>query len=413
MRSALFQKKLQQRAEQPSARCLIVERSLVQNRGHHHTQIATLASLLPGYQISLLAGPNYNFFLPYPARVMTTDVARIEYLTRRAAHGSLRQKLIARTDLFLSGRGWPLPRSGYGADLTMAIRDFGLGPGDLVTVPSASIADLAAVVEAAAGFEQGRIPRVQMRFLDPFLDEPKEILRDARVMGLLKNLPPCTELACETEELARWFSDRFEYSFKGGVYLPCTIDPRSDGVTSPQQRGGFFRVGVFGAPKRRKGSARITPIVAALSKRDVDVEILVQGEAHDFEPGGFFSAVAQFANKRVRIVPMLGEIAPEAFREALLSVDAVLLPYDTSVYGLQGSGLVQDAVAALRPVVHSRGFSMHYLLQHGNAIDAVTDEDFADAIVSLTQCTNALSEGCKKAREAFRLRLDQPVLFGR
>lgn len=395
---------------QLGGQCLVVERSLVRDRGHHHTQIAALASLLPNHKIALLAGPDYDFFLPYPARVMSPDMARVEYLTRRAAHGSLRQKIAARADLFLLGRTWTAPRSGYGIDLIAAIRDFGLGASDLVTIPSAALDDLAAVVEAASQLGHDRMPRTQMRFLEPSLGEPKEKLREARITGLLQALPPRTELACETEELAGWLSNKFGHPFKGGVYLPCTLDPRSDGIVPPE-RGASFRIGVFGAPKKRKGSARITPIVAALCKRDVDVEIVVQGDASDFETGGIYASALECASARVRIVSLVGGIAPDAFRAAFLSVNAILLPYDVSAYGLQGSGMVQDAVAAMIPIIHSRGFSMRYLLQHGNAIDAVTDDDFANAIVTLAQSADALAEGCGKARDAFRARLEHPVFF--
>jgi glycosyltransferase involved in cell wall biosynthesis len=391
--------------------CLIVERSLVRDRGHYHTQIAALASLLPDHQLSLLAGPDYDFFMPYPARTMASDVARLEYLTRRAAHGSLRQKIAARADLLLSGRIWPTPRSGYGPDLVTAIRDFDLGPLDLIAIPSAALDDLAAVVEAARRLGQDRMPQTQMRFLEPSLGEPRGKLRETRMAGLLRALPPRTELGCETEELARWLSERFGHPFKGGVYLPCTIDPRFDEVTAPRQEGTSYRVGVFGAPKTRKGSARIAPIVAALRKRDTDVEIILQGEARDFEPGGVYASAVECSGDRVRIVSMVGGMPPDAFRTALLSVNAILLPYDVAAYCLQGSGLVQDAVAAMRPIVHTRGFSMRYLLQHGNAIDAVTDDDFADAIVELAQSGETFSEGCRKARDAFRSRLDHPVLF--
>lgn len=408
---ALYQGGTRQQGEIASRRCLIVERSLVRNRGHHYTQVAAIASLLPQHQLSILAGPGYDCSLPYPALTMTSDVARIEYLTRKAASGSLRQKFTAIADIFLSRRTWPLPRSGYGADLASAILKLSLDPSDLVVVPSASLDDLASVVDAANKLGHDRMPRVQMRFLEPSLGEPKDLLRDKRMAGLLRVLPSQIELACETEELAHWLSDRFGRPFKGGAYLPCTIDPRSDDVCPPRRRDKPLRVGVFGAPKKRKGSARILPIIAALRQRDIDAEIVVQGEARDFEPGGIFFVADECESKRIKVISMLGGIAADTFRDALCSVDAVLLPYDTSVYGLQGSGIVQDAVAALRPVVCSRGFSMCYLLRHGNALEAVTDEDFAGAIESLIQHEDTISEGCLKAREAFRTRLHHPVLF--
>lgn len=416
-RSTLLKEMTLSPAESPGIqgmgeRCLIVERSLVSKRGHHHTQIAALASLLKGCQLFLLVGPSYDFFLPYPVKVMASDIARVEYLTRRIGHGSFRQKLIARADLYLSRRTFKLPRSGYGEDLAGAIRGFGLGPSDLVVIPSASLDSLAAAADAADRLGHHQMPRMQMRFLEPSLDEPRQELRETRAAGLLKNLPPRTALACETEELACWFSELFGYPFGGGAYLPCTIDPRAPEAPAVlRQPSEFFRVGVFGAPKRRKGSDRVSNIVAALRERDARVEIVVQGEAGDFERSGVFATAMEQSNERVRVVPLVGAMDMEAFTTALLSVNAVLLPYDITAYGLQGSGLVQDAVAALIPIVHSRGFSMRELLQNGNAIDAVTDADFADAIIKLAHSFNFYAEGCLKAREIFRRRLEHHVLF--
>ena len=388
-------------------RCLVVERKLVRNRGHHHTQVSAIEDLFSGYDIVLLTGAGYDGFLPYPARSITADVGRDGRRARRDTYGPLFQRLAATFSRVLSGS-----RSRYGFELSEAISGFGLKDHDAIVIPSATLDDLSAVVEAYNRRGSCASPRCYIRFLDPNLGEPSARLREAQMTALLKELPQEVRLYCETEEMADHMSGRFRHMFTGGFYLPCTLDPRKGWGSPPKNLCAPFRVGVFGMPREEKGAMRIGPIMEAIGRRPrtTNIEFMIQGNESDFQAGGLYATVPVTSN-HVHVSRLIGALEPNEFQQSLLLADAILLPYEASLYCFQGSGLVQDAVAALRPIVHSRGFSMHYLLKHGNAIDAVTNDDFADAIVRLAQSANSFSEGCRNARDAFRLRLEQPVLF--
>lgn len=407
MGSALFQEGEHEQLRR--GRCLIVERKLLRNRGHHHTQIAAIEELFSGYEILLLTGQSYDGFLSYPARSVTADVGRDGRRARRNAHGPLPRRLARTLVRILSGR--PSHHSRFGVEFSEAIAGFGLGDIDAVVIPSATLDDLSAVVEAYGRLGPGRSPQCYIRFLDPGLGEPSVRLREADMAALLRELPREVHLYCETEEMADYMSGRFGHPFAGGFYLPCTLDPRME-WEKPQSPNDAFRVGVFGMPRKEKGATRIGAIIDAIGEIEQPrtIEFVIQGREIDFQPQGLYAAVAA-GNSKVRVTRLIGALEPDEFRRNLLLADAILLPYDASLYCLQGSGLVQDAVAALRPIVHSRGFSMHDLLQHGNALDAETDKDFAGAIIRLAASADAFSAGCRKAREVFRWRLDQPVLF--
>lgn len=405
MGTALFLKELGERRQRD--RCLIVERKLVRNRGHHHTQVSAIEGLFPGYDILLLTGASYDGFLPYPARSITADVGKDGRRARRNTYGNPFRRLATNFTRGLYGRP-----SRFAEELSRTIRDFELEDNDTIVIPSATLDDLSAIVEVYGLRGPGFSPKCHIRFLGPNLGEPSARLREAQLTALLRELPREVHLYCETEEMADYMSNRFEHRFTGGFYLPCTLDPRREWAGQPKNVGAPFRVGVFGMPREEKGAKRIGAIVEAVNRRlqTTSIEFMIQGTESDFRPGGVY-ATALTTSDHVRISQLTGALEPNEFQRNLLLADAILLPYDASLYCLQGSGLVQDAVAAMRPIVHSRGFSMRYLLQHGNAIDAVTDDDFADAIVELARSGETFSEGCRKARDAFRLRLDHAVLF--
>lgn len=47
----------------PNKKVLVVEKKLVRNRGHFHTQIPAIQALLPNHRMHLLVGSSYNGFM--------------------------------------------------------------------------------------------------------------------------------------------------------------------------------------------------------------------------------------------------------------------------------------------------------------------------------------------------------------
>lgn len=385
---------------------LIVERRLIRNRGHHHTQVAALETLLPDHEVVLLAGAGYDGFLPQPSLTMPKTAARDEWLARRLGFGATRQHWAARLELALRGVVLNTPRSSYGPTLAKAVHHFGLGPGDTVVVPTATLEDMGALADAITRLERAGtpIPAFHMRFLSPSLGEPDADLRHRRLTALLAQLAGRVALYGETEELAAHLSAGYDAPVAGRFYLPCSFDP-----TAPPPRHripGRCRVGVLGLPSAEKGADRIADIIAAARRAAVPATIVVQGRPADFAATGVYAAVQAEHRDRVRVEHCPDGLSPDAFRAVFADLDAVLLPYDPSVYGLQGSGMIQDAVAAEVAIVHSAGLSMRHLLSHGNALTATTDDDFAAALSRLSTDADTISAGCARARAAYRAAFD-------
>lgn len=382
-------------------KALIVERKLVRNRGHHHTQIASIEELLPEHEIMLLTGAGYDGFLSYPARSVTANVSRDGRKARRNAYGPMLQRLANSFARGLFGRNTHY--SNFGVQMFETITAFGLKDADVIIIPSATLDDLSAVAETYGRLGSGLRPQCYIRFLDPRLGEPSAHLREAQMAALLRELPREIRLFCETEEMANSLSCHFHHHFAGGFYLPCTLDPRKKWERPGKSLADPFRVGVFGIPRKEKGATRIGPIMAAVGKvrRGNEVEFVIQGHESDFQPDGFYATVAATSG-HVNAKRLIGALDPDEFQRNFLLSDVILLPYDVSVYGLQGSGLVQDAVAANIPIIYSRGMSMQRLLNCGNAVEATSDDDFAKNIIDLSSNAKDFSAGCRTANSVFQ-----------
>lgn len=383
----------------PRRKVLVVERELTRDSGHHHTQIAALEKILPQDEILILSGFGYDGFLPHRHLKLSDETEVSSRIAWRLASSNLRKRVSARLELALAGRPLARPTVGYRRDLEAAVRQFGLSAMDRVVVPSATLEDL---VSVSSLLETGAesLPRFALRFLTRDISEQNATVA-GKVRGHLERLAAAgTILFTETEELAAFFSSHFHLPFRGGFYLPCSLDPDVPRVQPPI--GRILRVGVLGLPKGRKGSGRVRGIVRELRRLGTAAVIVVQGRDKDFGGGGVYADLEGRGGANVRIERAAATLSPEAFSALFLSLDVVLLPYELASYGLQGSGIVQDAVAAEIAIVHTRGLSMARFLTHGNAVAATSDDEFAEAITAVAEQRTASVAGCHAARLFFR-----------
>ncbi|CDN57394.1 Hypothetical protein RG1141_PA05590 (plasmid) [Neorhizobium galegae bv. officinalis bv. officinalis str. HAMBI 1141] len=386
---------------------LIVERKLVHNRGHHHTQISALRTYLPDHETSLVAGETYDGFLGAAAGELTAKSVKLAKLRSRLLHGNVFERLEAGFGALKSVRTIKLPPSAFGAQLAEICQGLQLGADDLVIVPTAELDTLESAVELTAILGDAA-PRICLRFLNSELGDRNERLRSKRLEAILTNLPANVFLFTETEELSVHFRETFGMPVEGGFYLPCSMNATI--IPGARiDRGDRFRIGVFGEPRPEKGSRRLTGIIAALAKlaetrAAPPLDFLIQGSTADFREGGVYGDLRKFQEGEwnIFVSPQDNRISPEEFEQLFHSVDVVLLPYETAIYSLQGSGVVQDAVAAHKPVIHTRYMSMMAFLSHGNGVPATTDQEFAEAILRVAADPLSLQEGTARAAVYFR-----------
>lgn len=381
---------------------LIVERKLVHNRGHHHTQISALSMLLPDHEMSFVAGDAYDGFLGAAAGKLATRSIKLAKLRSRLKFGNLFERLGAVLGTVKARHGLKLPFSAFGVQLADLCQSLQLRPADLVVVPTGDLDTLESAVEASAILRDK--PRFCLRFLNSELGDRNEKIRSKRLRAILAKLPPNVFLFTETEELAGYFRKDFNMPVEGGFYLPCSMP-----IAMPPMakiRGDRFRVGVFGEPRPEKGSMRLPGIVSALAELaeagpTPAVDFVIQGSVADFREGGIYGNLQKFQASKgsISVSSQYNRISPEEFEELFHSVDAVMLPYEKAIYSLQGSGVIQDAVAAHKPVIYTKGMSMIAFLSHGNGISATTDREFAEAILHVA--ANSLDFEAGTARAAY------------
>ncbi|MBP1843543.1 hypothetical protein J2046_001799 [Rhizobium petrolearium] len=386
------------------AKLLIVERKLISNRGHHHTQIAALTSLFPDHDVSLVVGEGYDGFLGVAAKQLDGRNFKLARLRTRLRYGTLPQRISAIIGMIKARRA-SLPVSGYGQSLAEVCQRIDLGPNDLIVIPTAELDSLESVRELWDLLGPST-PRIWLRFLSPQLGEQDELIRECRLREATAQLPDRIVLFSETEELAAYLRDKFGISIRGGFFLPCSMQIECPSQKSLADRT-VFRIGIFGPPRLEKGSHRIASIVEEVKRRNEPdngrrFEFVIQGAEEEFRNGGVYSGLAEFFEGKdgVLVSPSGDRLPPHVFRDIFASVDAILLPYDTSIYGLQGSGVVQDAVAARKPIIHTEGMSMNSFLRHGNAIAATTDLEFANAIHKMAEEHSSFLEGASRAAVA-------------
>lgn len=386
---------------------LIVERKLEHNRGHHHTQISALKMLLPNFDANFVAGEAYDGFLGAAAGKLSAKSIKMAKLRSRLQHGTAFQRLGALFGSLKLAHSVRLPLSAFGTSLVTICRQLQLDATDLIIVPTADLDSFESAVELTTILGDNA-PRICLRFLNTELGDRDERIRAKRLGAILKRLPANVFLFTETDELAGYFRNHFKMPVEGGFYLPCSV-PTAVVPDAQVNREPRFRIGVFGEPRPEKGSQRLANIVAALAESTdtgstLLINFVIQGSAADFRQGGIYGDLRGFLDgeQNVIVSPQDNRISPEEFEKLFHSVDAVLLPYERAIYCLQGSGVVQDAVAGYKPVIYTRGMSMMALLTHGNGVPATTDREFAEAIAVVATDPLRFQQGTARAAAYFQ-----------
>ena len=351
---------------------LIVERNLHSEFGHAASQIRALAHYARADRIDVATGRKVKVLPPSSIPENGSDRLYLHPVlaSNREALSTSDPTALARAE-------------------AQSLRDIclscGSGPNTRVVIPSASQPELRAALMLAAP----DAPHITARILRVSdigdLTEPEQnALRDALLKGWI-------HLSCETESLAQVLQTTFALPAAADFVLPCTVLP-GDVPTSIKPKSDTFRVGLLGAPRGEKGSFRLPGIVLALAEQSralpdapkitLVVQTSVEPKARSLSMAvSLFRARLSPGNPSVEII--WGALTAQDYREQLFGLDAILLPYALNRYATSGSGMILDAVNAGLPVIHTRGMAMQELVSAGNALDATTDAEFAEAILRM------------------------------
>ena len=191
----------------------------------------------------------------------------------------------------------------------------------------------------STSWDETRMPNVdRIRDLRLVMQAIRDLNREAHRIFLYAN----------SRELARRLSRRLGNSFQ-----PLEMPPPPELAENPGGRADRFTVGVLGGPRLDKGYSDLPEIVAAHNAASLTprgTRFVVQHYRTRVSTGEWVRLEAVAAKLRAvpeRNVMLVEEMLPSAaYYGVVQQLDAILLPYDPSVYGARDSSLLVDALAA-------------------------------------------------------------------
>ncbi|MCP4314768.1 MAG: hypothetical protein GY789_01690 [Hyphomicrobiales bacterium] len=214
-------------------------------------------------------------------------------------------------------------------------------------------------------------------------------------------------LHTETAELRSHMANHYQLPVSGPFNLPCTILPADPDIETTQRTpADEIRIGVLGRQRSEKGSYRIPEILYHLRKLAAGLndrtKICIVYQAVKTKRLRRIvlelkTRIHARRNRDIRIEYLDSGMSEEQFRQLVLEMDILLLPYDTHRYRYSGSGIIMDGILGLKPIVHSRGMAMQELLTHGNAEAAATDREFAEKLLKVATELSRYKQSAKYA----------------
>lgn len=164
--------------------------------------------------------------------------------------------------------------------------------------------------------------------------------------------------AAENEEIARIYRDNYGIEAE---FLPAAI-----GAAQPQRKAEkTIRLGFFGYSKCEKGFQLLPEIVTLCRDKGLDVTFAVQIQHSGWEPEIIASEQALRGLKNIQLIE--GALSWADYIAETNEIDVALLPYDPILFGMRGSGVFTEAVAAGRPIIASAGTFAAESIKKGEA----------------------------------------------
>ncbi len=164
--------------------------------------------------------------------------------------------------------------------------------------------------------------------------------------------------ATENEAIARLFRETYG--------IEAEILPVPFGVTQPHHDAGkTIRLGFFGYSKADKGFHLLPETAAICQEKGLDLEFHVQVQHSHWEQATIEAERALRALPNVGLIE--GALSSQDYIAETNRIDVVLLPYDPVLFGMRGSGIFTESVAAGRPIIASQGTFAAESIEKGEA----------------------------------------------
>ncbi|MGO9006815.1 MAG: glycosyltransferase [Beijerinckiaceae bacterium] len=162
----------------------------------------------------------------------------------------------------------------------------------------------------------------------------------------------------ENEAIAEFYRENYG--------IEAEILPVPFGVAQrPHNAEKTIRLGFFGYSKSDKGFHLLPETAAICRDQGLDVEFIVQVQHSYWERTTIKAVRALRTISNVSLIE--GTLSSEAYIAETNKADVVLLPYDPVLFGMRGSGIFTESVAAGRPIIASEGTFAAESIRKGEA----------------------------------------------
>jgi glycosyltransferase involved in cell wall biosynthesis len=276
-------------------------------------------------------------------------------------------------------------------------------PDNLIVVTATSPNQLGGLVEFLLGREPDQIPRTVCQLMFPPNWSPSghparlgERLYDVAFKRAAPLIGKKLFFTTENEAMANIYRIAFRIEPK---ILPVPLRV----AKLPREKEEKLRLGFFGYSKSDKGFHLLPETAAVCREKGLDIEFFVQIQHSQWEQATIKAERALRTQSNVHLIE--GTLSSEDYIAATNKADVVLLPYDPVLFGLRGSGIFTESVAAGRPIIASDGTFAAESIKKGEAQGEVfapyTAQACAGAIARLLPRLSECNTRAAARAEAF------------
>ena len=181
------------------------------------------------------------------------------------------------------------------------------------------------------------------------------------------------------------------------VIAPPEFSPVYYDVKDVMKESGIIRIGFFGQFRKEK---QLEPFLQAFNKANfsVPVELVVQGSTPTPEDTAVFKDLIAKYKHNTNITFRHESLIGKDWEEALLSVDAIAMPYAAERYRYNWGAMLFTAIGFYKPVLASQELNPEVFEQFKIGVRIQSLEE-PDIISAMTELVELLSERKEEAKE--------------
>jgi glycosyltransferase involved in cell wall biosynthesis len=281
---------------------------------------------------------------------------------------------------------WKVINQAFESDLNSLPQDV-WNPDNLIVLPAITQNQIMGLIRFLRTQPHGGFPRIVSHLMFPPTWLPwaeisvfgEQFYHDAFKLGA-GLIGRSLFFTAENEAMQALYSRDFGISTK---ILPLPFGAPE--LKKEYHQNGKIKLGFLGDSRCDKGFHLLARTIELCQCQELDIEFIVQIQHGGWEQKTVEAERALRALKGVRLVE--GILTSEEYDARAREIDVMLLPYDPVTFGLRGSGVFTEAVAAGRPIIASKGtyagVSIEKQEAEGEVFTPHTSEALAAAIAHL------------------------------